>query len=400
MLVKHICQEFGRRAFIMKEIEKYNMARKAIESRFNGLPHASASLIKSLITFATPSTGVVSGLTWPDVAKLIEIDRKSGRQGAGLPGKNTVREYVNTIIQQCGNDFKLTTVGQKLQFQFPNLPAIYAQFFGAEKNHHINYPIDLRTEDHTDCHIPQPHINTGLNGNFHGCQHIEVHTDQHMDSLIDHHTVDTPTVISEHFLSEQIEDPVEVHTDCHTDCHTPQTLINARSNDGFCEQSYTEDHTDHPRFTHVYNNNYKNYNNNNNFNAVVQKLFITDDFIPNQATISEALSYGYSNVTDLDEIKNFINHNKAIGSQWADFNPVYLRWLERGFERRQKQLQHNSVNVGRKENEQRPAHTSSSGKTAMAELIARNKQIIAEYEQQKSNSLAPSSHCQLVAKIS
>jgi hypothetical protein len=38
------------------------------------------------------------------------------------------------------------------------------------------------------------------------------------------------------------------------------------------------------------------------------------------------------NVTEPSEIQAFINHNKTNKTQWADFNPVYLRWLERSAE--------------------------------------------------------------------
>ncbi|CDZ79390.1 hypothetical protein BN59_03708 [Legionella massiliensis] len=56
---------------------------------------------------------------------------------------------------------------------------------------------------------------------------------------------------------------------------------------------------------------------------------IDDNFYPNTATIELALSMGLNKVLDQDEINAFIQHNKNHNTQWADFNPIFVTWLER-----------------------------------------------------------------------
>jgi hypothetical protein len=77
----------------------------------------------------------------------------------------------------------------------------------------------------------------------------------------------------------------------------------------------------------------KYINNINNNNNNLQKLPISDNFTPSPAIIARAQALGYLNVTDFAEIQAFIDHNKASGTLWADYNPIYLRWLTRSAER-------------------------------------------------------------------
>ena len=157
----------------MVEIAQYNQARLEIEARFKGLPHACASIVKSLITIANPITGMVSDLSWSELCRLIEIEKRPGRKNGGIPTKEVVREYVNTIIQQCGAEFRLATVGQKLQFQFINMPAIYATYFTLQP--------ELHTVAHNDISLPSTLINTDSNNAFTDLytqeDPIEAHTD-------------------------------------------------------------------------------------------------------------------------------------------------------------------------------------------------------------------------------
>lgn len=77
-----------------------------------------------------------------------------------------------------------------------------------------------------------------------------------------------------------------------------------------------------------------NINNNNN-----NKQSISENFTPNTETLARAEALGYSNASDFSEIQAFIDYNKATGSQFVDFNPIYLRWLAKSVERQQqKQL--------------------------------------------------------------
>ncbi|HAT3818836.1 TPA: Vir protein [Legionella pneumophila] len=59
------------------------------------------------------------------------------------------------------------------------------------------------------------------------------------------------------------------------------------------------------------------------------KKQIDDNFYPNAKTIEIAFSMGLTKVTDFHEIQAFIKHNKKQNTQWADFNPVFINWLER-----------------------------------------------------------------------
>lgn len=59
------------------------------------------------------------------------------------------------------------------------------------------------------------------------------------------------------------------------------------------------------------------------------KKQIDTDFYPSANTIEIAISMGLTKVEDPKEIQAFINHNKKYNTQWADFNPVFITWLER-----------------------------------------------------------------------
>ncbi|STY78924.1 Legionella vir region protein LvrA [Legionella wadsworthii] len=69
------------------------------------------------------------------------------------------------------------------------------------------------------------------------------------------------------------------------------------------------------------------------------KKQISDDFYPNTKTIEMAFSMGLTKVTDKEEIQAFIKHNKKHNTLWADFNPVFINWLDRDAQYMKKQLQ-------------------------------------------------------------
>ena len=56
------------------EIAKYNNARKEIESRFAGLTPNHMNLINIMITRSDPSTGIVEGLSYRELAILLAVD--------------------------------------------------------------------------------------------------------------------------------------------------------------------------------------------------------------------------------------------------------------------------------------------------------------------------------------
>lgn len=88
-------------------------------------------------------------------------------------------------------------------------------------------------------------------------------------------------------------------------------------------------------------NNIININNNKQTNTTAgvssSKKCIADDFYPDEQTIDLAKTLGFTNAEEPEEIKAFIYHNKINQTQWADFNPIYIRWLERKAEYQLKQ---------------------------------------------------------------
>tara|TARA_R110002126_G_scaffold222359_1_gene367526 strand:- start:3168 stop:4007 length:840 start_codon:yes stop_codon:yes gene_type:complete len=216
-------------------------------------------MIGYLINRADPETGIVSDISYRELASMLSIDPAPGRRGAGTPHKQAIRSYLITISEQCSKDFKILSQGQSLQVQFLTLPEIYQAHFSQDK----------------------------------------VYTDKHA-VLIKDKSVETP------------HETVVLDT-------CPDTVSNTEVYTAASSESYVK-------------NIYKTNNNNNKTN---EKLLIADDFTPSPETIARATSMGIHFAEDLNEIQAFIDHNKAAGSLWADFNPIYLRWLARSAERKQ-----------------------------------------------------------------
>jgi len=166
--------------------EPYNKARVNIENRFKGLLHAHTSLVKSLITLANPLTGIVTDITYGDIADLLTINKAPGRTESGIPQKPTIRSYLRSIEKQCPEDFKVISEGQKLQFQFPKLPAIYAKFLGSTEEYTVHnseqYPSNLleiteknyelgpieNTEEYTDLYTDPYTVVRGIKPRING----------------------------------------------------------------------------------------------------------------------------------------------------------------------------------------------------------------------------------------
>lgn len=64
-------------------------------------------------------------------------------------------------------------------------------------------------------------------------------------------------------------------------------------------------------------------------NNALSKKCISSDFYPNPETIAQALAKGLDKITDPSEIQAFISYNQRQFTQFADFNPVFIHWLER-----------------------------------------------------------------------
>lgn len=243
----------------MNEIIRYNKARIDIENRFLGLRYEHTTLIKSLITRADPSTGVVSDITYNELARILTIHPAPGRKDSGTPTKQTIRNYIKCIERECGEYFQIISEDQKLQFLFSELPKIF-------KNREVN----------TDATRPETIVPSEQNN-----------------------------------VSDQ-QDTIEVNIER----NTPITAV---------------------KNINITNSNKQTQTASNDFSC--SKKQIGDDFYPNAKTIEMALSMGLTKVTDFMEIQAFIKHNKKLNTQWADFNPVFITWLERDAQYIQKQQQ-------------------------------------------------------------
>ncbi|MDP3562422.1 MAG: Vir protein [Legionellaceae bacterium] len=105
----------------------------------------------------------------------------------------------------------------------------------------------------------------------------------------------------------------------------------------------------------------------------VAKQPIRDDFYPSPETISEALSRGFIKVTDTTEIQKFIAYNQQQHNRWQDFNPIFIKWLER------EQAQALRPQVTRKNYERYPTKVGSYELTMQA-VLAANKHARAPHE--------------------
>ncbi|CZI15476.1 Vir protein [Legionella pneumophila] len=250
----------------MQGIDCYNKYIREIEKAFMGLPYASSIIVKSLVTLADSSTGIVNDITYNELAKLLTVNPAPGRRNSGTPTKQSIRNYIKSIEKECGEYFKVVSEGQSLKFLFPQLPKIYSEIFG-------------NTEVNTVTNSVSTQENIGKNKVF----DIGINTEFN------------------------IED----------NTHNPSVKnIN---------------------IFNITNSNKQTQTTSNDFSR--SKKPIGDDFYPNTKTIEMAFSMGLTKVTDKEEIQAFIKHNKKQNTLWADFNPVFINWLERDAQYIQKQLQ-------------------------------------------------------------
>lgn len=129
-------------------------------------------------------------------------------------------------------------------------------------------------------------------------------------------------------IFNQLFKTTEGNTQSHEPCSLDTTDESAVLEDELNMEVDTEANTALSAVENIFIN--KNINNNNNNNPT--KKLIADDFFPNSEAIATATSLGFKTVCDAAEIADFISYNKAAGSMWADFNPIYIKWLARGKE--------------------------------------------------------------------
>ena len=111
---------------------------------------------------------------------------------------------------------------------------------------------------------------------------------------------------------------------------------------------------------------------------------IRRDFYPNAETIELALSHGYVNVTNPIEIKRFITYNLASSTRWADYNAVFICWLERAHENQKSTEPLPTTQQPRKNADERtPYKVSGIRKPTVADSIADNLRIIESIKRQE-----------------
>lgn len=219
----------------------YNQFRSEIEAPFLGLPHAHTTLIKTLIQYADPLSGIVSDISYEKISKMLYVHAAPGRSDSGSPSKSMIRSYIKTIERHCPESFASNTERNHLQLIFLKMPTVYQNILNINE------------------------LNTDLNQK--NCNYFN--------------------------------DIDGISNNPSTDLNTPDIYKTK-----ITKQTKTE---------------------------------ITADFYPSQETIAIAKARGLTKVEDLSEIQKFIEYNLEQQTRWADFNPVFLRWLEREVEYRERQ---------------------------------------------------------------
>ena len=173
----------------------FQKERIKLESFFAGLPITSGLLIKSLITLADPTTGIVNNTSYYELAKFLTINPAPGRKDSGTPTKQTIRNYIQLVAAVCGDHFKVITEGQTLQFLFPDIPKL---FNNALKSIDVNTGRDSN-ELHVCCgqgSVFDGSLNTDLSAisdasdcsakknTFKALRHIDVNTEPSSDDLL------------------------------------------------------------------------------------------------------------------------------------------------------------------------------------------------------------------------
>ena len=304
----------------MNTLHQYNQARTVIEGCFNGLPHAPRILVNALITKADLSTGLVENIHYRDLAACLTVFASPGRKESGTPTKQAVRNYLNTILTQCGDHFQLSSEGQSLKITFPTLPGIYKAY------------------------VELPEVNT-----------VSDRVLNTEETLVD---IDSEAFFEDRFNREE-------HIEVHTEVNTPEPIeaINAGVYAGAKIKTKTNKQT-----------------NLSGESFADLRQPIDRDFYPNQETIELALAKGFVKVTSDLEIKRFVMYNLASSTRWADFNPVFINWLERDHNHAAAEAATTPTPLNTRTNhhEQRSTYQIANRKPTVADAIARNQFIIDE----------------------
>jgi hypothetical protein len=141
-------------------------------------------------------------------------------------------------------------------------------------------------------------------------------------------------------------------------------------------------------------NNINNKTNNNNLGGAIgiknSKQPISQNFYPSAETISRALASGYHFVTDTEVIQEFIDKNTAWGSEFADYNPVYLSFLSKHTDfQQQRQTKSNGTKSLRSVTHGRTPTKNNSYESVLAEVLRHNGDAIEPTKQSGYRAFNP-----------
>ena len=146
----------------MNGFEKYKQGQIDLEKPFRGLPYALVLLARSLITLADPSTGIVSNISYQELAQILTVNPVPGRKDSGTPTKQTIRNWINSIERECGEYFKVISEGQTLKFLFPELPKILSTIFENREVNTVDNPTNIH-ENIDENVVFDDEVNTEVN---------------------------------------------------------------------------------------------------------------------------------------------------------------------------------------------------------------------------------------------
>lgn len=239
---------------MLKGLDNLYMALNEVEAPFMGQPYGPLLLIKKLISLADPDTGLVTDISYTELAVSLTINPSPGRKDSGRPTKETIRNYAKSLERACPDYFKIISIGQKLRFKFSELPQIFKKYFDSKK----------------------------------------LNIDRNQSEII-------AVIESKRLFAADFDTEVNIELNTADDAVKNNNILKITNKNKLTQTS----------------------------ELTVQKKPIRDDFFPDSKTIEMAKSLGYTKVEDNLEIQAFIKHNKKLNSQWEDFNPVFITWLER-----------------------------------------------------------------------
>jgi hypothetical protein len=284
-------------------------ALELITENLSGLPSFCRLVIYDLLKYCNYTLGTITLNSLSEVAKKdFFISSVPGRTKEEING-DTLRNAFRTIKKAKPDQFKFTTINQRVVIEMPFIRELYAQHYQNIQEDAAVVAADVAAEE-THAHIGEP-------GDFGGQVAGEDATDVAAASF------------------RPIRDIK----------HNKTNKLTA---------------TDDLNFS---------------------KTQIEPNFQPSQATIDIAISRGLDQVTNQEEIKKFISYNQANKSLWADFNPVFLTWLEREHEYREEKRKQQKSKPTRSNNNERTRTKHNSYEALMAEVLREN-----------SNACAPSEH--------